>query len=104
MNKNEILEKSRRANIDESEIFAMNKGRKLGILVMMAMSIILIVFNLVKGENNSAIFALFWTYLGFEGYGRYKFTKNKIELIGAILEIITGIVFFAEYIIVITVG
>ncbi len=99
MDKEEILAKSRKESKDEGIEYAKNKGRGIGLMAMSAMFIALIIYNLVKGLNNYAIFALFWIYLGFESYGRYRFTKGKAELIGAAAGIITGVAFFILYII-----
>jgi len=99
MNKEEILEKSREAKSDEGSQYAQNKGRRIGVAAMMILFIILILYNLFRGIDNNAIFALFWTYLGFESYGKYRFTKGKAELVGAIAGMIAGAGFLACYLI-----
>lgn len=99
MKKEEILKKSRKEKDDEGKQYAENKGRRLGVSAMSAMFIILIVYNLFMDLNNSGVFALFWTYLGFESYGRYRFTKGKSELTGAVAGIFAGVIFLVEYII-----
>jgi len=99
MNKEEILEKSREAKSDEGSQYAQNKGRRIGVAAMMILFIILILYNLFMGIDNNAIFALFWTYLGFESYGKYRFTKGKAELVGAIAGMIAGAGFLAGYLI-----
>ena len=99
MYKEDILEKSRNEKNDEGQQFAESKGRRIGVIAMTAMSLILMVYNLFMGLNNDAIFALFWTYLGFESYGKYQFTKGKAELTGAVAGIIAGIVFLINYLI-----
>ena len=98
MNKEDILEKSRKEKEDEGKQYAENKGRTIGVKAMSAMFIIVIVYNLLKGLNPYAVFALFWTYLGFEAYGKYKITRGKAEKTSAIAGIIAGVVFLIDYI------
>lgn len=99
MNKAEVLAKSREENKDEGLENAKYKGHKIGMIVVSFMFVVLVIYNLVKELNNYAIFALYWTYFGFENYGIYKFTKHKVTLASAILGLFTGIVFFITYIV-----
>ena len=99
MNKEEILAKSRKEKKDEGVEYAMNRGRRIGTAGMAIMFLILLIYNFIKGLDNYAVFAMFWTYIGFESYGKYSVTKQKSILVGAIAGIIAGILFLANYII-----
>ena len=99
MNKEEILAKSRKEGKDEGVAYAQDKGRRIGISAMTIMFLVIIIYNLAKGLTNNAVFALFWTYLGFESYGKYRFTKGKTELTGAVAGIFAGITFFITYLV-----
>lgn len=99
MNKEEILEKSRNEKIDEGIEFASNKGRKIGVSGMCAMFIIIAVYNSLKGLDSNAIFAMFWTYLGFESYGMYTVSRKRIHLVGAVAGIFAGVLWLIGYMI-----
>lgn len=98
MNKDEILERSRREKKDEGLEYAMNKGRRIGTAGMSAMFIVLVIFNLMKGINNYAIFALFWTYIGLENLGKYTVTRERKLLVGSIAGILAGLLYLVCYI------
>ncbi len=98
MNKDEILERSRKEKKDEGIEYAMNKGRRIGTAGMSAMFIVLVVFNLVKGINNYSIYAIFWTYVGLENLGKYTVTKGRPLLIGSIAGILAGVLYLGCYI------
>lgn len=98
MNKDEILERSRKEKKDEGLEYAVNKGRRIGTAGMSAMFIALVIFNLLEGINNYAIFALFWTYVGLENLGRYTVTKGRTLLIGSIAGILAGLLYLVCYI------
>jgi len=98
MNKDEILEKSRREKKDEGIEYAMNNGRRLGTVGMSIMFVILLVYNLLKGIDSDALHAVFWTYIGLDNLGRYRITKEKSLLIGAVAGTLAGVLFFVTYI------
>jgi len=99
MNKEDILAKSRKENKDEGLEHAKNKGRKVGTAGMSLIVAALVIYNFVNGLSSYAIFAVFSTYLGFEMYGLYSFTKKKGFLAGMAAGILAGLVFFVNYII-----
>ncbi len=98
MKKEDILDKSRKESNDEGKQYAENKGRRIGVAAMCIIFIIVTIYNLLEGLNNYAVFALFWTYFGFESYGKYRFTKGKSELVTAVAAIVSGVVFLIVYI------
>ncbi len=97
MNKEEILAKSREEKNDEGVAYAANRGRRYGVSAMCLMMIVLIVFNWFQGQNNYAIFAILWSYLGLEAYGTYQVTREKARLAAAVLGIAAGILFCIAY-------
>ena len=69
MDKEKVLAKSRQEKTDEGVEFAMDRGRRSGVAAMSLFFALICLFNLWQGYSNYAVFALYWVYLGFEGYG-----------------------------------
>ena len=84
MNKEEILAKSRRENLDEGKKNAENQGRQIGIRSFLIVLIFLIIFNMCTDQPNDVPLALFWTFLAAEAYPRYRFSKDKSLLVTTI--------------------
>lgn len=99
MKKEDILERSRNEKKDEGVEYTMSKGRKIGVAGMASMFIILFLFNFFTGQDNYMVEALFWSYIGFESFGRYSVTKQKVLLFTAIVGVIVGILALATHII-----
>ena len=99
MKKEEILAKSRAEKKDEGVEFALSKGRTYGIIGMTFMYLALLVFNWIYDQDCSTLFAMYWTYLSFELFGRYTVTKQKALFVGALLSLIAGLGFAAAYVI-----
>lgn len=92
MNREEILAKSRKENIDEGMIEAENKGRKMGVGVFCIVFAFIVIFNIINGQTTDrAVKAMFWAFLAVEAYPKYAFTKQKsylfITIVGAIASI-----------------
>lgn len=98
MNRDEILERSRKEKKDEGIEFAMNRGRRIGTVGISAVFIILATINIWKGINNYALFAVFWTYAGLESIGKYSITKGRLLLITSICTTLAGLLYFVCYI------
>lgn len=77
MNKEEILAKSRRENLDEGKKNAENQGRQIGIISFITVLIFLFIFNMCTNRSNDALAAVFWAYVAAEAYPRYRFSKEK---------------------------
>lgn len=99
MNKEEILEKSRREHKDEGLIDAENKGRGVGITAFCIVFVIIVIFNFFHGQNNNAPFAMFWAFMAAEAYPKYKFTKSTSSLITTIAGGIAAFFFLLSFII-----
>ena len=86
--KDEILERSRKANEDEGMEHVKIKGSKMGVYI--ASTIVgtpLAFLSLIAGEM-PAFFALITIYVAFgagELFAYYRFTKQKGYLIGAVV-------------------
>ncbi len=74
MNKEEILEKSRKSKEDEGFTNAENKGRSAGTVVFVLLCAIALIVNLIKGQPIYLIAALIFGYMATEAYPKYKFT------------------------------
>lgn len=99
MEKEEILEKSRKEKRDEGKEFVFDKGRKFGFIGMLIIFCIIAVYNLYNNhpETNSALISLMFGYLGCEGLGAYTITKKKIDLVKIVLGAVICIYFLAKY-------
>lgn len=98
MDKEKILEKARNEKVDEGIENAKNKGLSFGYKVFIFLNIILIIFNLFMGQNSYDLMSLFWGFVGAEAYSRYKFSKEKVELISLIGSLMACAGFLACYI------
>ncbi len=101
MKKEEILEKSRAEKKDEGVEFALEKGRLYGITGMTLLYLALLVFNCIYGQNNSSLFAMYWTYLAFEMFGRYRVRRNKSSLMIGIISILMAAGFLVSHIVIV---
>lgn len=87
MEKDEILEKSRKEKRDEGKEFIFDKGRKSGTIGMMAIFFILAVYNLYTNHKseNFALLSVIFGYLSCESFGMYYVTKRKFDILNAIV-------------------
>ena len=97
MNKEEILEKSRREKEDEGVVYALNKGHRYGAGGMHLMMCVLLLFNLWQAQDNSAILALLCAYNGFNLLGNYRVLKKRSQLVIALLCLLAGALACAAY-------
>ncbi|MDO4286430.1 MAG: DUF6442 family protein [Eubacteriales bacterium] len=91
MKKEDILAKSRAEKQDEGVEYVAGKGRYYGVKAMSVMFLALMLFNWIQGQKNEIIFALWWTYVGFEALGKYQVGHEKAYLITAVCGITAGI-------------
>lgn len=99
MNKEAILEKSRKEKPDEGMLLAENRGRKLGISVFCGFYVVITVFNLFTDQSNNVPTAMFWAYIAAEALPKYQFTKNKTYLIITISGFIAALAALLNFII-----
>lgn len=98
MKKEEILAKSRAEKRDEGVEYVAGKGRYYGVKAMAAMFLVLFLFNLAQGQRNDMIFAMWWTYIGFEALGKYRTSRSKLYFITAVCGILAGVLYAMDYI------
>lgn len=94
MNKEDILEISRRENEDEGERQAEVRGQTIGIKAFCAVEIVIILFNFFTGQPNYVPFTMFWTFTAAEAYPRYRFTGKRSLLVTTIAGSVAAVVFF----------
>jgi len=101
MEKEKILEISRKSKQDEGMEYAENQGRKIGYVVISALYIVLVVFSLFFGQTGTlhAMFTLFWAFVAAEAYGKYRFTGKKTFKVTVIAGSIASVCFLACFII-----
>ena len=73
MDKDRILEQVRTENIDEGVEHIKNKGLGIGYKIFLALSIIIIIFNLFTGQKTYSVQSLFWGFIAAENHSLYKF-------------------------------
>ena len=112
MEKQDILEKSRREKTDEGVTYAENAGRRYGMIAFCLLNSAVILYNLVKGLDSSAMIlynlvkgldsylplALFWGYLAAEGLGKYQARRERKYLWVVVCGAIASLCFLLCYV------
>ena len=100
MNRDEVLERSRKEMKDEGMVAAENTWRKIGYFAFMIVHLFLISFNwyIKEGQTVIALNALFFVFPTFETYGKYRFTKNRWYLVTSIMSGIASLTSLLLYI------
>lgn len=98
LNRQEILEKSRKENNDEGMVYAQNRGRMFGYIGFGIVFLFIIIFNLFNGRDSYAPMAMFWAFICFESYPKFIFTKRKSYLALTILSAVTTLSFLICFI------
>ncbi len=94
MNKEEILSKSRTENknkADEWAVFINHKSREFGIKALTIVFCVLTIFNILAGQSNHALYAMYFIYLGFYEIGKFKVKKEKMYIIFGIISTLYGV-------------
>lgn len=100
MDKNEILEKSRKENQlhDEGVLNARNKGREWGVVGFLALCALVMAYNLIRGLDNSLPMVFFLGYLSCESLGQYGARREKIFLYSGLIGLVGALASVAAYI------
>lgn len=87
MDREEILEKSRRENMarDEGVVDARNRGMHWGVVGFLALCVAVLAYNLVRGLDGSLPTAFLLGYIGCEAFGRYGARRERSMLLTGIL-------------------
>ncbi len=104
MDKDKILEKSRRENIDEgknkAKDIAINKDYIIAFIVYIVMSI----SNQIFKKDNSLIYGsnvIIFIFLGNLMFERYKFSRRFFYLLATIISIIIVVIYFSKYMLIV---
>lgn len=103
INKEIILEKSRKEGKDEGKEFLEHKGRTHGFVFFCILYLFIAAFNLFKGDSTStfsAITSLFFCFMSSEAFIKYRYTKEKAYLITFVASLLTVIFSLLNYILV----
>ena len=99
MNREEILEKSRNERRDEGEIQAENKGMYIGNIVFTFAFLALLILNYLCNQKSWGYVALASTFEIGESYAKYKFSKNRWDMLAVVGSILACIGAFTVYIV-----
>lgn len=99
MNKEEILKKAQSENKDEGEEFVKYKSSYWGNSGIFIVTVILLVFNLVHGQDlfNDAILSTVFAFVSFEALGKFVTVKDKASLVTAVLTLILCVIKLVKY-------
>lgn len=100
MDKNEILEKSRKENQlrDEGVLHAQEKGRKWGVVGFLSLLIAVQIYQLVLGLDTNLPQAFFMGYISCEALGRYRARREKNLLVVGCLGALGSLFSLASYV------
>ena len=100
MDKNEILEKSRKENQlrDEGVLHAQEKGRKWGVVGFLSLLIAVQIYQLLLGLDTNLPQAFFMGYISCEALGEYGFRRKKSYLGLGIVAALACVLNLAVYI------
>ena len=100
MDKNEILEKSRKENPlhDEGVLHARDKGRQWGVLGFLALCVAVQIYHLVLGLDNSLPMVFFLGYVACESLGQYRVRQEKHLLVVGCLGAVGSLLSLASYV------
>ena len=100
MDKEEILEKSRKENQtrDEGLLHAQEKGRRWGVYGFLLLFILIQSYNLVLGLHSELPSIFFMGYVACESLGQYGFQRKKIFLVAGLMAALACVLNLADYI------
>ena len=100
MDREEILEKSRRENLvrDEGAQDTRNKGMQWGVAGFLFLCVAVLAYNLARGLDGSLPVAFLLGYIGCEAFGRYAARREKSMLATGILGAVGALCALALYV------
>ncbi|MFT9397884.1 MAG: DUF6442 family protein [Bifidobacterium psychraerophilum] len=105
MNRNEILNRSRKEGSDEGLLYSGDRGRYAGELAFAAAFVIINAFNLLRGVDvtySLPLWALFFAFLSVKWVPLYRFTRNARYLVLSIVTLLLAVAFIVAYMIGVT--
>lgn len=93
MLREDVLAKNREGNYDEGFEHTENQGLRTGYTLFAIVYMCLALFDIFlgDGETHNALNGLFWIFMATRHFSNYRFTKNKLMLFVAILDVIISI-------------
>jgi hypothetical protein len=76
----------------------MDKSQDYGLLGLAVIFVVLVVFNLFKGQPIADLNAIFWGYLGMSYISKYRHEKSTTNLVAGICGLIASLASLASYI------
>lgn len=98
MDKNKILAQARKESRDEGLDHARNEGLNLGYIIYLAMTSVIILFDLIMHTNSYSVYALMWAFIAANSYSRYKFDGKRWYQIAWIASTLISAGFLITYI------
>ncbi len=98
MNREEILEKSRKSVVDEGLENAQKRGNDLGRLLFSLVSVFVVIFNVRHGESYALPMTFIALFVASDHLAAFRFTKKKYDLIMALLTGVTCILALTVYV------
>ena len=98
MEKQDILEKSRREKRDEGVTYAENAGRRYGMIAFCLLNSAMILYNLVKGLDSYLPMSLLWAYLAAQALGKYQARRERRFLWGIVFGAVASLCFLLCYV------
>ena len=83
---------------DEGLTYAQDRGRQYGVVGFLVLFLVIMIYNMVRGLDNSLPLTLFWAYLSCEAAGRYFARKEKSVLATAVLAGLASLFSLVSYI------
>ncbi|MGG5460302.1 DUF6442 family protein [Clostridium sp. B9] len=103
MDKNSILEKSRKSRKDEGIEYVEEKGRKIGYIIFCFIFLFIGIFNLLYSNGSNEVFyatsSMFWVFIATDSFQKFKFTDKKVDLVTTIFASIATVGFLVNFII-----
>lgn len=99
MEKEKLLERARKDNIDEGLEFAKLKGWSLSSKILSAIFIVIIITDMITGQTSAAVLSLFLGFLSGQYYELYKFRGEKLYLFSTVGLLIASLLYLVAYLI-----
>lgn len=100
MNKEDILDRSRKERKDEGMEQAISTSRNHGFIIMSILLCVVGILDLLYAKDIrafEAVSAIFWGFWSLEHFSKYRFNKKGIELLNAVVACLGSILCFLLY-------
>ncbi len=90
MNREELLKKSRKDMSKEEYEQVKNYGQRLGTIIFLSLTAIIVVFNLFMGKDSYEVQGLFWAFFASLCYSKYYTYRRKATLVALVASVIAS--------------